>query len=82
MPGKKPQTAAELAAMRRKKAMAGTGIGRLTRTLQAPANQKSQVASGAKNSKGIQTPTEEEAKRVRHRLELKYPKTYKGGGKR
>jgi hypothetical protein len=67
---------------RRDKAMSGTGISRLTRTLRAPASQKSQVASGAKNSKGIQTPTKEETKRVRHRLELKYPKTYKGGGKR
>jgi alpha-D-ribose 1-methylphosphonate 5-triphosphate diphosphatase PhnM len=83
MPGKKPLTPAEKAAMaRRDKAMSGTGISRLTRTLRAPASQKAQIASGAKNSKGIQTATAEEAKRVRHRLELKYPKTYKGGGKR
>jgi hypothetical protein len=81
MPGK-PYTAAELAAMRRKKALGESGLGRLTRTLQAPASRKAQVASGAKNSKGVQTATEEEAARVRHRLELKYPNTYKGGGKR
>ena len=81
MPGK-PYTAAEKAAMRRNKAMGNTGIGRLTRALQAKPKNKAAVASGAKNAKGIQTATEEELERVRHRLELKYPKTYKGGGRK
>lgn len=81
MPGKKKMTPAEAAAARRNKVMGGTGLGRLTRTLQAKPKQKAQVASGAKNAKGIQTATEAEKKRVRHRLELKYPKTYKGGGR-
>lgn len=81
MPGK-PYTPAERAAMRRKKATSGTGIGRLTRVLSSKSAQgKKDAATGAKNARGVQTPTEAEKKRVRHRLELKYPKTYPGGGR-
>jgi hypothetical protein len=71
MPGKQ-YTAAEKAAMRRDKAMGSTGIGRLTRALQAKPKDKAAVASGAKNSRGIQTATPEELEKIKHRLKLKY----------
>lgn len=35
-----------------------------------------------RNKKGIHVGTEKEKKRVRHRLELKYPKDYPGGGRK
>ena len=68
MPGKQ-YTAAEKAAMRRDKAIGKTGLGALTNALR-----------GNKNAKGVQTASAEEAQRVRHRLELKYPDLYPGGG--
>jgi hypothetical protein len=63
-------SAAEKKAMaRRGKMTSGTGIGRLQDAL-----------AGKKNSKGVQKASPSEAESVRHRLELKYPKDYSGGG--
>lgn len=82
MPGSKKYTAAEKRAIAaRKKAMQGTAIGRLNRVLNANSKQKSSAVRSRKNRKGIEIGTEEDRKRVRHRLELKYPKDYEGGGR-
>jgi len=72
---------AEIAAAKRRAAATPSGLSRLTRALQANRKDKASVAQGKKNRKGIQTPSKDEKKRVRHRLELKYPRTYKGGGR-
>ena len=76
------KTREELEAEKRRAKVASPGLSRLTRTLQAASKDKVQVAQGKKNRKGVQTPSEKEAERVRHRLELKYPKTYPGGGRK
>jgi nucleotidyltransferase/DNA polymerase involved in DNA repair len=73
--------AAAAAAARRKKSIQGTGLGRLVRTLEAKPSAKAAAAKTKKNRKGITVPTDEEAKRVAHRLSLKYPKDYPEGKK-
>jgi hypothetical protein len=80
MPGKK-YTPAEKAAMRRKKAMHGSGISRLAGVLKANASQKSAATNSRKNRKGIEVGSKADQKRVRARLALKYPKDYPGGNR-
>jgi hypothetical protein len=71
MPGK-PYTATEKAAMRRDKAIGNTGIGRLTRALQAKPKNKAGVIAGTKNANGIQTATPEELRLIKARMKAKY----------